>query len=1221
MPRDEQIGAVYVATRVDFDQLERDLKEARRKATSAAGGMGEEMGREFSRASGEADSLGKTLDGLGETAKGVGLIFTAHLAKGLRGVLGFIGRTTTGLLDLTALGLLGVARGARQMAAGLRESESALRHVAPALDVAAGGFELVAKAILIVTGVLTGLQIAAAAATAGLIIAGHRAAASFVPAFNRVRTLLDDTTVDIRALRHEVSELAGDIGVDAVEAANAFYTTLSAMPRLAKEPTRALEILKVALEVARSGFADAGTAASAITGILNAFELEAEDARRVSDALFAAQNQGVTTFGEVASSIGTVADLTASLGGRFEDLLAILATTTDTGVGTAQRFTQLRGVIAAIIKPTEQAKEAIAGYDVALGAAALKSEGLVNFLLKLIRETGGDPDILARIFPQESISLVLSLARQTDVLQSKLSDIEHQGGLTRQITDEMTDSWVAQKDILKQQLSAALRDIGLQYEDFGTAALRRLNEIIAATREGKRETDKYIESFTTFMTDLLLIPVSGEAYRRTAERLRIPLPPLPQEERLNIPPVIPGFPPRARQPLARPQEPTSIEHSLEKIRDLENALRARAIADLARTGDVEAYEAALKAAQEAVNDLVLAEMERLRVAGVSETEINKLVGSYRVLKDTVKGISEAERERQRLSEQLNRTLDATTLTAAQQQRKNVDELEAAYKEAFGEISDEAAEKFAEIRRQMHLGEVLSVQQAAFRALLETPVTPDRIAAFDSLADAVRRQRDAVEFATPAWEAFQALLKQIEATIRGVKEETQDPEELTPEERLRQLRDQARGLEENARAAIQVAEAFGLIDSQAANAFQSIAQVASGIQRLAGGDLTAFPIVIGGVASLLSGITGESASQRALRETMQENVRALDRLRLEIEGWQLTFKGAQQARDIVGAAAGRSGPGILSPQRTRGILAQFEAQGLSRAELEAIAASKNIQLFDEKGRIIGQGLDALVQALDMTIESMIGFGETLEGKRREAETRAEIFDRELTPEERAQVEIDYLQEKAPNLVPKGGFDLTTPEGRAQAEAWQRKVFEQYAAGTLNIGGLTSEQFEEIWLNIDRNIDAMREQGEGSDSVTEGFQFRREVTEVTATRMVGMLSTLDARAADRNKHLLTLIDIERASRDALLSLAMPAPTFTPPSAAAFMLPRGAGGTTSIQFGDVNVELRGVRFEGGPATKETARMIGREIGAGIEERISRQLANQQIAFRRSRGMNVQS
>jgi TP901 family phage tail tape measure protein len=469
----------------------------------------------------DTDDAEKKFRGLAAGGMGIAALAASRLSRSFSGMSAIARGVGSQLVSLTEVGLRGISRGLRTMADGMRDANGDLTLLGKTTSVAATGFDKLSDALHTVGRVMLGLKLAAAAAAVGVGVLAHRAAAEFGPAFNRVITLARGTSKEMELLGAETSAMAGRIGGEGAEAAGALYQVMSAIPGLARDTRGAMDVLEPSLVAASTGFTEAETAVAAVTGILNAFNLKASQATEVSDALFFAQQQGVTTFGEIAASIGSVADLASSLGGRYQDVLAILATTADGTASTAERMTQLRGTISAIIKPTEQAKEAVAGLGIDLSAAALRTDGLAGFLTRLIRVTKGDPDVLARMFPQESLALILSLSRQTEELRDNLEGFNDTAGMTVRTAETMNNSWERQREILSSRLSTALRGIGDDFEGVGVVGLKAVNGIL----EGLNKMELFLER-TSLLDSLTrqLREIGGEIDRWFDEMFGKPIP-------------------------------------------------------------------------------------------------------------------------------------------------------------------------------------------------------------------------------------------------------------------------------------------------------------------------------------------------------------------------------------------------------------------------------------------------------------------------------------------------------------------------------------------------------------------------------------------------------------------------------------------------------------------------------------------------------------------------
>ena len=142
---------------------------------------------------------------------------------------------------------------------------------------------------------------------------------------------------------------------------------------------------------------DTGTAADAITTILNAYGMSADRAGEVSDLLFSIVKRGKTTFAELAPSIGLVATTAATAGVSTEELGAALATMTRSGVKTDNAITAVQAIISSFLKPAAEASDYARSLGFEMSVATLRAEGLEGIFKKISQLP---PDAIAKLFPQ-----------------------------------------------------------------------------------------------------------------------------------------------------------------------------------------------------------------------------------------------------------------------------------------------------------------------------------------------------------------------------------------------------------------------------------------------------------------------------------------------------------------------------------------------------------------------------------------------------------------------------------------------------------------------------------------------------------------------------------------------------------------------------------------------------------------------------------------------------
>ncbi|MFY7867689.1 phage tail tape measure protein [Roseateles sp.] len=234
---------------------------------------------------------------------------------------------------------------------------------------------------------------------------------------------------DLAALGDSVRALTREFGGDAARNAAALYEIIAAG---VEDTTQALQILRVANQLAIGGLADTEVAASGLVATLNAYGLAADQATRVSDAFFVAAAAGNTTIEELSQSIGGVAPLAASVGVSVEQLTSAVGALTAGGLDTGQAFTQIQSALTAVVKPTAEAKRAAEELGIQFDVAALRSQGLQQFLQGVSTAAQGNETTLATLFGRvEALQGVLALTgNQADAFAKALGDMENGAGRT-----------------------------------------------------------------------------------------------------------------------------------------------------------------------------------------------------------------------------------------------------------------------------------------------------------------------------------------------------------------------------------------------------------------------------------------------------------------------------------------------------------------------------------------------------------------------------------------------------------------------------------------------------------------------------------------------------------------------------------------------------------------------------------------------------------------------
>ena len=221
-----------------------------------------------------------------------------------------------------------------------------------------------------------------------------------------VTTMLNISRTATEKMKQELRMLSPTLG-DTTELAKGMYQVLSA----SIEPAKAIKFLGEAAKSAKAGVTETKVAVDAMTTVINAYGMEAEAATEISDIMFGIVKKGKLTYDELATSLGTVIPVAATVGINFRDVGAAISTLTRQGIVASKATMQLRQVLMAILKPSEQARQTAEELGVSLGKSALESQGLSGWLADLKEKTKGNADLMAKLVPNvRALTAVMALA-------------------------------------------------------------------------------------------------------------------------------------------------------------------------------------------------------------------------------------------------------------------------------------------------------------------------------------------------------------------------------------------------------------------------------------------------------------------------------------------------------------------------------------------------------------------------------------------------------------------------------------------------------------------------------------------------------------------------------------------------------------------------------------------------------------------------------------------
>lgn len=326
--------------------------------------------------------------------------------------------------------------------------------------------------------------VAATAALTALGVASVKQAAKLEKGIAEVGTLLGRSVSEMEEFSEGVKQVMSESGEQVEILTKGLFDLVSA----GVEAAEATTVLSQAALLADAGVTDVSIAVDGLTSILNAYNLEANQAADVSDLLFTAQKFGKTTVAELSSSIGRLAPIMSAANVSTEEMFAALSTITLAGISTDEAVTSLVATMNSLLDPQDQAIDEAKTMGIELGAAAFKANGFTKTLQNLVTATDGDIEAIQKLgITVRGLKGILTLTTNDGKKYNEiLEGMKDRSGSTQKAAEQMRQTFSKQSDILSGKLNVSLADIGDELLPTLTEALNEANQFLDENRESIR---------------------------------------------------------------------------------------------------------------------------------------------------------------------------------------------------------------------------------------------------------------------------------------------------------------------------------------------------------------------------------------------------------------------------------------------------------------------------------------------------------------------------------------------------------------------------------------------------------------------------------------------------------------------------------------------------------------------------------------------------------------
>jgi TP901 family phage tail tape measure protein len=260
-----------------------------------------------------------------------------------------------------------------------------------------------------------------------------------------VSTLVEKTPEQLLEMKRQAQDTMVAMGKGTQDVTDGLYQVISALG----ESDENMGQLEKSTKAAVAGLSDTKSSVEMLTAVAKAYnDTSAKSIEHTSDLAFQTVKLGVTTFPELAASIGKVAPLAAQFNTSQEELFGTMATLTGVTGNTAEVVTQLASIYSAFMNPSEEMDKALKKinrdhreYNFTTIQSMVKTLGFKKSIELLGKEAGGSEEKLFAMFRRkEAILGILPLiSSQSDNYTKKVAAMGDAAGATDEAFRKQTE--------------------------------------------------------------------------------------------------------------------------------------------------------------------------------------------------------------------------------------------------------------------------------------------------------------------------------------------------------------------------------------------------------------------------------------------------------------------------------------------------------------------------------------------------------------------------------------------------------------------------------------------------------------------------------------------------------------------------------------------------------------------------------------------------------------
>ncbi|MFA6661257.1 MAG: phage tail tape measure protein, partial [Bacilli bacterium] len=307
------------------------------------------------------------------------------------------------------------------------------------------------------------VAVTAAVGTAGLVAGTKKAVGmfqDFEKSVSNAASVTGKTGEAFEQAKKNISAVAQELGqataFSSSQAADAMYNLASAGYDVS---TMSANDLTPMLNLAAATQYDLAETTSTTASTLSQFGLGFESAGRVADVFTSVIGKSQANMEMLSYSMKYVGTIANTAGMGIEETSAALGTLYNAGLDGSSAGTGLRGVLASLIKPSENAGSALQAMGLEMEDINPVTHGFSN-VMKTLADHGLDAEKAFWLFGREAAPAALAMASNSDGLKQLTTELQNAGGTAQTVADEQLDTLAGSLDGLSGSIENMMINIG-----------------------------------------------------------------------------------------------------------------------------------------------------------------------------------------------------------------------------------------------------------------------------------------------------------------------------------------------------------------------------------------------------------------------------------------------------------------------------------------------------------------------------------------------------------------------------------------------------------------------------------------------------------------------------------------------------------------------------------------------------------------------------------------